>query len=98
MLCESGHQLTDCDEGTSGMVRLQSVTDVAGLMSGRNLQVAAEKLAAASQRAAEALAARANGGLKEFMHVLRISPRPSEAGGSSAATDFELVEVDGSCM
>ena len=67
-------------------------------MTESNPQVAAAKLAAASQRAADALAARANGGLKEFMHVLRISPRPSEAGGSSAATDFELVEVDGPCM
>ena len=60
-------------------------------------QAVAARLAAASQRAAEAMAARANGGLKDFMHLLHISPRPSDAGGSSATADFELIDADGAC-
>ena len=61
-------------------------------------QAAAARLAAASQRAAAALAARANGGLKDFMTVLRISPRPSEAGASSTTTEFELIGLDVACL
>ena len=61
-------------------------------------QAAAARLAAASQRAAEALAARASGGLRDFLHVLHITPRPSDAGGSSATADFELIDVDGACL
>ena len=86
--------------------QLTSSTKLNGIGIGRQClrgtvdhpQAAAARLAAASQRAAEALAARANGGLKDFMNVLHISPRPSDAGGSSATAEFELIDADGACL